>query len=94
MGKKLALVAAAAVVAVDAAAYSQNNVCWLRGYLIILKLLAGIEMVARPVTFEMVANDAAVTFGVTLFAMAFGPMALPTTVKKGTKTVKNCGMSK
>lgn len=60
-------------------AYSQNNVCWLRGYLIILKLLAGIEMVARPVTFEMVANDAAVTFGATLFDMTFGPIELPTT---------------
>lgn len=28
----------------------------------ILKLLAGIEMVARPVTFDIVANEAAVTF--------------------------------
>lgn len=42
----------------------------------ILKLLAGIEMVARPVTFEMVANEAAFT----LFDVAFGPwIVLPTT---------------
>lgn len=42
----------------------------------ILKLLAGIWMVARPVTFEMVDNEAAATFGVTLFGMV---TALPTT---------------
>lgn len=39
-------------------------------------------MVARPVTFEMVANDAAVTFGATLFEMAFGPSELPTIVDR------------
>lgn len=44
----------------------------------ILKLFAGIEIVARPVTFDMVANDAAVTFGVT-FEMTFGAIAFPTT---------------
>lgn len=44
----------------------------------ILKLLAGIEMVASPVTFDMVANEAAVTFGVT-FEIAFDGIVLPTT---------------
>lgn len=62
----------------DILAYFQNNVCWLRGYLIILKLLAGIEMVARPVTFEIVDNEAAVTFGVT-FEMVFVANAFPIT---------------
>lgn len=60
----------------------------------ILKLLAGIEIVARPVTFEMVANEAAVTFGVTLFDMVFSPwIALPTTgnfqMKNGEQNNKN-----
>lgn len=44
----------------------------------ILKLLAGIEMVASPVTFDMVANEAAVTFGAT-FDIAFDAIVLPTT---------------
>lgn len=37
------------------------------------------EMVARPVTFDMVANEAAVTFGPT-FEMAFVAIVFPTTV--------------
>lgn len=55
-----------------------QNVCWFRGYLIILKLLAGIEIVARPVTFDMVAKEAAVTFGV-IFEMAFVATVFATT---------------
>lgn len=66
------------VLPVEALTYFQNKVCWLRGYLIILKLFAGIEMVARPVTFEMVANEAAVTFGV-MFDTAFVGTVFPTT---------------
>lgn len=58
-------------------AYFQN-VCWFRGYLIILKLFAGMEIVAKPVTFDMVANEAAVTFGDT-FEMAFVAIVFPTT---------------
>lgn len=34
----------------------------------ILKLFAGIEMVARPVTLDIVASEAAVAFGI-MFAM-------------------------
>lgn len=66
------------VATVELLAYFQN-VCWLRGYLIILKLFAGIEIVAKPVTFDMVANDAAVTFGCT-FEITFVGIVLPTTV--------------
>lgn len=46
-------------------------------------------MVARPVTFEIVANEAAVTFGVT-FEMAFVAKLLPTTeIKQKKNTTHN-----